>query len=97
MELQSGYPADQAPLEALKKYQGSTILITGGAGFIGSHLADRLLERGDQVILLDDLSTGRLANIEHLKQNIAAMERPQLPESDKQRIIQLFSHIAEYA
>ena len=42
-------------------------LITGGAGFIGSHLADRLLGRGDQVILLDDLSTGRLANIEHLK------------------------------
>ena len=37
------------------------------------------------------------ANIEHLKQNIAAMERPQLPENDKQRIIQLFSHIAEYA
>ena len=42
-------------------------LITGGAGFIGSHLADRLVERGDQVILLDDLSTGRLANIEHLE------------------------------
>ena len=41
-------------------------LITGGAGFIGSHLADRLLGRGDQVILLDDLSTGRLTNIEHL-------------------------------
>ena len=41
-------------------------LITGGAGFIGSHLADYLLERGDQVILLDDLSTGRLANISHL-------------------------------
>ena len=41
-------------------------LITGGAGFIGSHLADRLLDRGDQVVLLDDLSTGRLANIKHL-------------------------------
>ena len=41
-------------------------LVTGGAGFIGSHLADRLLGRGDQVILLDDLSTGRLVNIEHL-------------------------------
>ena len=41
-------------------------LITGGAGFIGSHLADHLLDRGDQVVLLDDLSTGRLANIEHL-------------------------------
>jgi UDP-glucose 4-epimerase len=41
-------------------------LVTGGAGFVGSHLADRLVERGDQVILLDDLSTGRLANIERL-------------------------------
>ena len=41
-------------------------LITGGAGFIGSHLADRLVERGDEVILLDNLSTGRHANIQHL-------------------------------
>jgi len=41
-------------------------LITGGAGFIGSHLADHLLAQGNQVILLDDLSTGRLSNIEHL-------------------------------
>lgn len=42
------------------------IFITGGAGFIGSHLATRLLERGDQVIILDDLSTGSMDNIEHL-------------------------------
>ena len=42
------------------------ILITGGAGFVGSHLADRLLEVGHKLILLDDLSTGRLSNIEHL-------------------------------
>jgi len=42
------------------------VLITGGAGFIGSHLADHLLNRGDKVVLLDDLSTGRLANIDHL-------------------------------
>jgi UDP-glucose 4-epimerase len=41
-------------------------LITGGAGFIGSHLADKLIERGDHVIVLDNLSTGRYANIEHL-------------------------------
>lgn len=41
-------------------------LITGGAGFIGSHLADHLLAQGDQVIVLDNLSTGRHANIEHL-------------------------------
>ncbi len=43
-------------------------LITGGAGFIGSHLADALLARGDSVILLDNLSTGRLENVEHLRQ-----------------------------
>lgn len=41
-------------------------LITGGAGFIGSHLADRLVARGDSVLLMDDLSTGSLANVEHL-------------------------------
>jgi UDP-glucose 4-epimerase len=41
-------------------------LITGGAGFIGSHLADRLLARGDSVLALDDLSTGSSRNIEHL-------------------------------
>ncbi len=39
------------------------VLITGGAGFIGSHLAGRLLERGDEVMVVDDLSTGRRANL----------------------------------
>jgi UDP-glucose 4-epimerase len=42
-------------------------LITGGAGFVGSHLAEALLERGDQVHVLDNLSTGSIDNIEHLK------------------------------
>ena len=41
-------------------------LITGGAGFIGSHLADQLVARGDEVVLLDDLSTGSRGNVEHL-------------------------------
>jgi UDP-glucose 4-epimerase len=41
-------------------------LITGGAGFIGSHLADRLIARGDPVVALDDLSTGSLDNVRHL-------------------------------
>jgi UDP-glucose 4-epimerase len=44
-------------------------LITGGAGFIGSHLSDALLARGDEVFILDDLSTGSVQNIRHLKTN----------------------------
>jgi UDP-glucose 4-epimerase len=43
-------------------------LITGGAGFIGSHLAETLLTRGNEVVVLDDLSTGSLQNILHLMQ-----------------------------
>jgi len=42
-------------------------LITGGAGFIGSHLAEQLLDRGHRVVLLDNLSTGSIENIRHLK------------------------------
>ena len=50
-------------------WQGETALrylVTGGAGFIGSHLVDALIARGDEVVVLDDLSTGRLENIQHL-------------------------------
>jgi len=44
------------------------VLITGGAGFIGSHLAENLVEKGKEVFVIDDLSTGRLENIKHLKE-----------------------------
>lgn len=43
------------------------VLITGGAGFIGSHLSDAYIERGDEVFVIDDLSTGSIENIAHLK------------------------------
>jgi UDP-glucose 4-epimerase len=45
--------------------QTMKVLITGGAGFIGSHLLDRLIEEGDEVYVIDDLSTGKAKNIEH--------------------------------
>ena len=45
------------------------ILITGGAGFLGSHLADRLLEDGNEIICMDNLFTGSKRNIAHLMQN----------------------------
>ena len=43
-----------------------TVLVTGGAGFLGSHLCDRLIERGDEVLCLDNFFTGQKANVEHL-------------------------------
>jgi UDP-glucose 4-epimerase len=46
---------------------GLTYLVTGGSGFIGSHLVDALLDRGDSVVALDNLSTGRLSNLDGVK------------------------------
>ncbi len=45
----------------------SRVVVAGGAGFLGSHLCDRLVERGDTVVCLDDLSTGSKANVAHLR------------------------------
>src|SRR3954467_13295980 len=44
-----------------------TALVTGGAGFLGSHLCDRVLEDGYRVICVDNLETGSLQNVEHLR------------------------------
>ena len=44
-------------------------LVTGGAGFLGSHLCDRLIQGGHEVICLDNFFTGRKSNIEHLLSN----------------------------
>ena len=46
---------------------GRRVVVTGGAGFIGSHLCERLLDRGDAVVCVDDFSTGRLDNVEGMQ------------------------------
>jgi len=52
----------------LNTIRGMTVsVVTGGAGFVGSHLCDALLERGDKVICIDNLDTGSLQNIEHIR------------------------------
>ena len=50
------------------------VLVTGGAGFIGSHLADALIARGDQVVALDNFSTGSTANIKHITKNLEIID-----------------------
>jgi UDP-glucuronate decarboxylase len=49
--------------------QGKRVLVTGGAGFLGSHLIDRLIDRGDDVVCVDNFFTGTKPNIEHLHAN----------------------------
>jgi dTDP-glucose 4,6-dehydratase len=55
------------PPDMLARMTGSTCVVTGGAGFLGSHLCDELLRRGNRVICVDNLETGSLANIEHIR------------------------------
>jgi UDP-glucose 4-epimerase len=50
------------------------VLVTGGAGFIGSHLADALIARGEQVVALDNFSTGSTANIKHITKNFEIID-----------------------
>lgn len=66
------------------------ILITGGAGFIGSHLAEKLIAKGEEVFVLDNLSTGSRDNIKHLedKENFHFKEGSVLDEMLVEELLQ---------
>ncbi len=68
---QAAAPKTAHKRRARKKCSFKRALVTGGAGFIGSHLCEELIERGVTVDVIDDLSTGNIANVEHLLQNSA--------------------------
>lgn len=80
----------------------STILVTGGAGFIGSHLTEKLLKEGAEVVILDDFSNGRIENLEEVKDKIAIVrEDISLPFSKLRDILKEFKfdgifHLACY-
>ena len=58
-------------------------LVTGGAGFIGSNLVDALLARGDEVTVLDDLSTGKRENLEQALENGAQLEEVDIRDAER--------------
>ena len=62
----SGYIALNRPVN---HYDRKRVLVTGGAGFLGSHLCERLLKEGDEVLCADNFFTGRRSNVEHLLEN----------------------------
>ncbi|MEQ1678758.1 MAG: NAD-dependent epimerase/dehydratase family protein, partial [Chitinophagaceae bacterium] len=73
-------------------FTGVKVVVTGGAGFVGSHLVEALLKEGATVVVLDDFSTGKKENIEHILPQIKLVEGSVLNE----RILRKAFHGAQY-
>ena len=72
-------------------------LITGGAGFIGSHLAEKLIARGDQVVVFDNLSTGSAANLSGIKEKITFQEGSILDKAEVQKLVSESDYVVHLA
>jgi len=80
-------------------YQGMKVCVTGGAGFIGSHLVDALVEGGASVTVLDDLSTGSLSNLDLVQDRVRFVRGSILDESSRARAFDdaaVVFHLAAY-
>ena len=72
-------------------------LITGGAGFIGSHLAEKLIVRGDQVVIFDNLSTGSASNLSGIKDKIKFEEGDILDKSEIDKLVSESDYVVHLA
>ena len=72
-------------------------LITGGAGFIGSHLAEKLIHRGDQVVILDNLSTGSTKNLDGIKDKVEFFQRELLDIKLINRLVSQSDYVVHLA
>jgi UDP-glucose 4-epimerase len=72
-------------------------LITGGAGFIGSHLAEKLITRGDEVVIFDNLSTGSAINLSGIKEKIALQEGNILDKAEIQKLVSESDYVVHLA
>ena len=72
-------------------------LITGGAGFIGSHLAEKLIARGEQVVVFDNLSTGSAANLSGIKEKITFQEGNILDKAEIQKLVSESDYVVHLA
>ena len=77
--------------------QGATAVVTGGAGFIGSHVVDRLVAGGAQVVVLDNLRTGRRANLAHLAAAVELREHDVTEHIEVDGPVDLVLHLASPA
>ncbi len=73
----------------------STVLVTGGAGFIGSHVADELVEAGHRVLVLDDLSSGRRENVNpQAELHVLDIRSPEAAELINREKVEILVHHA---